>query len=114
MSVVMPAIMALLPASAVTSFDFGSAGVTEDLMQRAGLTPQDSGEFDHIFEYPDAETAVRALSSAAPATRAIRHSGGEAVRHALAAALARFARANGSIALKNRFRWVRAMPRRRG
>ncbi len=114
-SCVMPAIVALLPPApppAATPFDFGTPGVVEDLMQRAGLAPQGSGELDHAFEYPDAATAVRAISSAGPSTRAMRHSGEKALRDALTAALSGFTRADGSVRLKNRFRRVSAAPRR--
>jgi SAM-dependent methyltransferase len=114
-SCVMPAIMALLPPApppAATPFDFGVSGVMEDLMQRAELAPEESGELDHAFEYPDAATAIRAISSAGPSTRAMRHSGEKALRDALAAVLSGFTGADGSVRIKNRFRWVAAAPAR--
>jgi SAM-dependent methyltransferase len=107
---VLPAMMALIPppppSGGPAPLDFGSPGVLEGLMERAGLLPQASGDLDAVFEYPDAATAVRALSSAGPATRAARHAGEEALRNAVSAALARFTRSDGSVALKNRFRLV--------
>jgi SAM-dependent methyltransferase len=110
---VLPTIMALLPpapAPAATPFDFGAPGVMEGLMERAGLAARESGDLDGVLEYPDADMAVRAISSAGPSTRAIRHSGEEAVAEGLRGALARFTRDDGSIALRNRFRWVIATP----
>jgi SAM-dependent methyltransferase len=109
---VMPAILALLPPSptpSVTPFDFGAEGVIEQLMEKVRLAPEESGEIDGLLEYPDAATAIRAISSAGPATRATRHSGETALKQALAGALVRFARADGSIALSNRFRWAMAV-----
>jgi SAM-dependent methyltransferase len=106
---VMPGLMALLPPpppSAATPFDFGSPGVMEALMEKAGLDPAGSGEFDVFFEYRDVATAVRAISSAGPSTRAIRRVGEPAVIDVLATGLRRFTRDDGSVALKNRFRWV--------
>jgi SAM-dependent methyltransferase len=112
-SAVLPGLIALLPPvapSAPAPFDFGSPGVMEGLMQTAGLDVFGRGELDASFEYPDAATAIRAISSAGPSTRATRHAGEQAVTDALAAALLRFSRRNGSIALRNRFRWVMATP----
>jgi SAM-dependent methyltransferase len=108
---VLPAILQLLPPSptpAPTPFDFGVPGVVEGLMGKAGLAPEQSGEIDGTFYYPDAATAIRAHSSAGPSTRAIIHSGEAALKDALANALVRFTRPDGSVELKNRFRWVAA------
>jgi SAM-dependent methyltransferase len=110
---VMPAVVALLPPPsppAPASVDFGSPGVMEDLMEEAGLIARASGELQEVFEYPDAATAIRAISSAGPSSRAIRHCGATALTNALAVALRPFTRPDGSVALKNRFRGVTATP----
>ncbi len=106
---VMPAILGLLPPSpnsAPAPFDFASPGVVEGLMEAAGLRPHESGDLGCVFEYPDEATAIRAISSAGPSARAIRHAGEDALTEALREALRRFERPDGSVALRNRFRWV--------
>jgi SAM-dependent methyltransferase len=110
---VLPAIMALLPPSPVAGlapFDFGAPGVVEELMEKAGLRPRDSGEIDGVLVWPDAATSVRAIASAGPSTRAIRQAGEAAVAAALHRAVQPYVQADGSVMLHNRFRWVIGSP----
>jgi hypothetical protein len=58
------------------------------------------------FEYPDAETAWRGISSAGPYVVAMRHSGEEAVKRATLASLAPFATPAGGYRQNNKFRYV--------
>jgi SAM-dependent methyltransferase len=112
-SCVVPSIMALMPPpppGAAAPFDFGEPGVIEGLMQRVGLVPIAAADQDGTLVYPDLATAIRATSSAGPSTRAIRHSGEAALGKALDEALRPFVQADGSVALKNRFRRVVARP----
>jgi hypothetical protein len=112
-SSILPAVTALMPpapAPARAPFEFGVPGVIEDLMERAGLVPLNSGEQEALFHYPDRSTAIRAISSAGPCTLAVRHSGELALRTALEDALGPFLRPDGSVAIKNRFRRVIAAP----
>jgi SAM-dependent methyltransferase len=110
---IMPAVAALMPPAlepARPSFEFGVAGVIEELMERAGLVPVDSGEQEATFRYPDRKTAIRAISSAGPCTVAGRHSGGQALTTALENALGPFTRPDGFVEIRNRFRRVIASP----
>jgi hypothetical protein len=62
-------------------------GRLEALVQPAGLTPIHTAEVACPFEYPDGETAWRAMSSAGPFVAANRSAGEQRVRQAVEAAL---------------------------
>ena len=108
LTVVMPAVFALLPPATTNAPPLALAepGVIEGLMREAGLSALESSELANALAFPDQATAVRAIMSAA--ARAIRHAGEEAVRRAIAETLARVVRADGSILFKNHFRLVTA------
>jgi hypothetical protein len=63
-------------------------------------------EVETIWRYPDLETALRGLTSAGPGTAAIRLSGEERVREALARALQPFGDDSGGYRLSNVFRYL--------
>jgi SAM-dependent methyltransferase len=109
-SVTMPAVFGLLPASqpgAPPPRPWAEPGVVEGVMREAGLAPADSGEFPGALAFPDAATATRAVLSAS--ARAIRHAGAEAVEQAVLETLPKVTRPDGSVVWNNRFRWVRAI-----
>ncbi len=109
----MPAVFALLPAPSVpaaVSIAYAERGVIESLMRNAGLAPSASGEITCEFVYRDAAMAWRAIAAAAPAVRAVRHSGEDAVKRAVLGTLVPFTRPDGSVRQTNRFRWVTATP----
>jgi SAM-dependent methyltransferase len=81
-------------------------GVLEDLAASAGLKPTRSEKVTIVLPFADREAALRALCAAGPAVRALRHSGEEAARHAIADAIAPYRKADGSYALTNEFRFV--------
>lgn len=111
LSTVMPPIFALLPPAppgAPGMLAFAEPGVIEGLMERAGFASYPSGEIDSELHYSDTATAERAIFSAAPFVRAVKTAGEDTVRDRLRAALSPFRRADGSVALKNRFRYVLA------
>jgi len=110
---VMPAIFALLPRPpekppSSPSPPLGEPGAMEALMRAAGLDPDRSGEIASELVFPDVPTAIRAIVSAGAVVRAVRHAGEDAVTEAVARALQRFTRSDGSVALANRFRWATA------
>jgi SAM-dependent methyltransferase len=108
-SITMAPVLALLPApppSAPTSL--GEPGIAEDFMRKAGLEPADSGEFAADLVFPDEETAVRAITSAAPTVRACREVGEDLVIETIRKTLPRVLRQDGSVGWSNRFRWVKA------
>lgn len=94
------------PPGAPGPFALSAPGKVEALMEQAGLQPTASGLVDCPFEYPDAETAWRGLSSPGPFIVAIRHSGEEAVKSATLASLAPFATPSGGYRQNNKFRYV--------
>jgi len=109
MSGTLAPVLALLPpppAGAPSPLALSEPGVMEGLMDRAGLSPVASGEFDCEFVYPDADTALRAISSAGILVRAMRQLGEDRVKDTLAGTFGKFRRADGSIIHKNRFRWA--------
>ena len=81
-------------------------GRLEALLGRAGLTPLAGGAVDCPFAFPDLDTAVRGMTSAAPFVAAARRVGDEAVRRTVAGALAPFRTGAGGYHLRNRFRYV--------
>ena len=107
------AIVPFLPANAgPPPLPFAEPGFMEDLMRQSGLGPTAAGDLKASLAFPSLEMAVRAVSSAGVATRAERHSGMAKVRAAIATALGRYARPDGSVSLDNQFRWVVATPQR--
>jgi len=111
---IVPKVMALLPpapAGAATAPAFHQEGVMETWMRKVGLTPISTKETDRVFVYPDLETARRAIGAAAPVTRAERHAGVIAVQDALCDALTPFLDGDGSLRVRNRFRYVIAQQR---
>jgi len=76
------------PPGAGGPFALSAPGVVEALMEQAGLAPGERGAAQCPFAYPDGETAWRALSSAGPLVRAIRHAGEERVKAAVLESLA--------------------------
>jgi SAM-dependent methyltransferase len=94
------------PPGAGGPFALSAPGKVEALMEQAGLVPTASGYVECPFDYPDAETAWRGISSAGPYVVAMRHSGDEAVKSATLASLAPFATSSGGYRQQNKFRYV--------
>ena len=76
------------PPGAPGPFALAAPGALEELAAQAGLAPTDAGEVTTTWDYPDRETALRALLSAGPATRAIAAAGEERVTAAAIGAIA--------------------------
>ena len=81
-------------------------GRVEGLLERAGLTPLASAEVEADHEFPDLDTAVRAITSAGIAVVAIRRSGIEAVQRAISQAFAPFRTGEGAYRQRNTFRYT--------
>ena len=62
-------------------------GVAEGMLERAGFESIERGRRVSMVEWPDPETAWRALASVGPAVPALEHAGPEAVRRAVLAAI---------------------------
>jgi len=90
-AITLKAVGALLPPpspGAGGPFALSGPGMVEALMKQAGLAPIEHGAAQCPFDYSDAETAWRALSSAGPLVRATRHAGEERVKQAVLESLA--------------------------
>jgi hypothetical protein len=94
------------PPGAPGPFALPDREALEGLATQAGLTPENVGDVDTPFEYPDEQTALRALLSAGPAVRAIRHAGEESVRAAVLEAVAPYRTAAGGYLMENKFRYL--------
>ena len=96
------------PPGAGRPFALSEPGQLEALVQPAGLTPIHTAEVACSFDYPDGETAWRALSSAGPFVAAIRGAGEQRVQQAVEAALAPYRTGSGGVRLENSFRYLLA------
>ena len=94
------------PGRAPGPFALSEPGALEGFVEQAGLTAQEPVEVETIWRYPDLDTALRGLTSAGPGTAAIRLSGEERVREALANALEPFGDDSGGYRLSNVFRYL--------
>ena len=76
------------------------------LATEAGLTPLDVVDVQCPWIYPDLETALRGMLSAGPVERAIRNSGFERVRDAVASAISPYRNSSGGYHMNNLFRYL--------
>jgi SAM-dependent methyltransferase len=106
---IMAAISALAPpspADAPGPFALSKPGVLESALNSASFQPVDSGEIPILVEYPDGETACRAMMAGSGGARAVQHSGEERVRQTILEALQAYRSQTGGYRLQNRFRFV--------
>lgn len=98
--------MPAAPPGAEDPFALSAEGALADLATGAGLRPVEGGSVSCPWDYPDLETALRGLLSAASAARAIEHSGEDRVRSAVTEAIAPFRQDSGRYVMQNRFRFL--------
>lgn len=67
--------------------DIATPGVAETMLAAAGFVAVERGSRISLIEWPDAETAWRALASAGPAVPALDHAGLDVVRRAVLQAI---------------------------
>jgi SAM-dependent methyltransferase len=91
------------PPGAPGPFALSDPGALEGLLAQAGLEVEHAEEVMCVWDYPDIDTAVRGLSSAGPAVRAIEHSGEETVTKAIVASLEPYRRNDGGYYVENGF-----------
>ena len=72
----------------------------------AGLTPLAIVDVQCPWIYPDLETTLRGMLSAGPVERAIRASGFERARDAIAGAITQYRTASGGYHMNNAFRYL--------
>jgi SAM-dependent methyltransferase len=100
------ALMPPPPPGAPGPFALSAPGALEGLATEAGLTPAEAGEVSCPWEFPDLESALRAMLSAGPAIKAIRAAGEDATRAAVAAAIEPFRGPSGDYAIGSAFRYL--------
>jgi SAM-dependent methyltransferase len=94
------------PPGAPGPFALSAPGRLEALATEAGLVPRGAHDVLCAFDYPDVDTALRALMSAGPAVRAIRTAGEDRVRAAVGDAIAPYRLSTGRVRLENVFRYL--------
>ena len=94
------------PPGAPGPFALSDESKLRALVSEAGLTPLAVVDVDCPWVYPNLDTALRAMLSAGPAERAIRNSGFERARHAVASAVASYGKPSGEYRLNNTFRYL--------
>jgi SAM-dependent methyltransferase len=94
------------PPGAPGPFALSVPGVLEEMLSKAGLTPQRSGDVDTPFDFANEEIAFRGIAASGPGVRAVRLAGNEKVRAAVLPAIASFKTKSGSYHFDNKFRYV--------
>jgi hypothetical protein len=82
----------------------------EALVEKAGLRPDGGASAPVEMRFADEATALRGLLAAGPATRAINHSGEDAVRKGITGAIASYRKGDGSYVMRNEFRYLVSRP----
>jgi hypothetical protein len=77
-----------------------------NLASEAGLTPFEVIDVACQWSFPSLDAALRGMLSAGPAERAIRNSGMERAREAVANAIALYRKPSGEYHLNNKFRYL--------
>jgi AAA ATPase domain len=98
------------PLSAAGPFALCGRDALREFFATAGLTVEEMTDVPCTFAYPDLPTALAALASAGPVARIAEHAGQQAVDDDIRAFLAPHARADGSYAIVNPFRYAMSAP----
>lgn len=96
------------PPGAPGPFALSAPGALEALVEKAGLRPDRGGTAPVEMRFSGEATALRGLMAAGPASRAIHHSGEDAVRKGLTEAIAPYRQSDGSYVMRNEFRYLLA------
>jgi len=97
------ALMPPPPPGAPGPFALSDESKLKALASEAGLTPIDVVDVECPWVYPSLDIALRGMLSAGPAERAIRNSGMERARDAVANAIEPYRQASGDYRLNNKF-----------
>lgn len=100
------ALMPPPPPGAAGPFALSDETKLKALASEAGLTPIDVVDVECPWVYPNLDTALRGMLSAGPAERAIRNSGLEHARDAIASAISAYRKPSGEYRLNNKFRYL--------
>jgi SAM-dependent methyltransferase len=100
------ALMPPPPPGAPGPFALSDESKLRALASEAGLVPLDVVDVECPWVYPNLDIALRGMLSAGPAERAIRNSGMERAREAVANAIAPYRKPSGEYRLNNKFRYL--------
>jgi len=102
------ALSPLAPVRAHVPYALSETGVLESVLHDAGLTVADRGETVCVWAYRSVADTVRGLLASAGGALAISGAGREAAAQAVADAVQPFVAADGTVRMRNVFRWVSA------
>jgi SAM-dependent methyltransferase len=101
------AVGGLLPPQTPSGpFALSEPGAIEELAAQGGLAVRERRDIDCVWDYPDEETALRALCSTGFAVQAIETVGEEKVTEAILASIAPYRTSGGGYRLENVFGYV--------
>jgi SAM-dependent methyltransferase len=96
------------PPGACDPFALSEPGVLESLVRECGLRPDGGGRVACPFAYPDLESALRGLLSTGAFDAAAEYASESLVEKELAEALYPYVREDGSVRMRNVFRYLLA------
>jgi SAM-dependent methyltransferase len=94
------------PPGAVGPFALSEPGRLEGFVEQAGLRPADAVDVETVWIYSDLAEALRGTNSVGPATMARTMASEEEIDAKVGAALEQFRQSDGSIRLRNVFRYL--------
>lgn len=94
------------PPGAGGPFALSENRLLETIIEDAGFKIIRQDDIDAVWDYPDADTAIKGLISAGPVARAIAHAGFDVVSDAITNAIQPYIKANGHVVYQNKFRVV--------
>ena len=100
------ALMPPPPPGAPGPFALSDKSKLRTLVSEAGLTPITVVDVECPWIYPNLDIALRAMLSAGPAERAIRNSGMDRARDAVANSITPYLKPSGEYHLNNKFRYL--------
>ncbi len=86
--------------------DIATPGIAEDMFTDAGFDVLERGSRISVLEWPDAETAWRAISSTGPALPSLQHSGREHMREEILKAIEHCQARHGTYRFRNEQQFV--------
>jgi len=89
--------------------DTGREGVVEDMLVATGFALVERGAVDVVNEWPDVETAVRALAAAGPSVPAVEAVGYEAFCEALSEVMSPLCNRDVGVRITSEFGWITAV-----
>ncbi|WP_339878740.1 class I SAM-dependent methyltransferase [uncultured Algoriphagus sp.] len=94
------------PPGAGGPFALSENELLENIIAECGLRIIDNTDVTSVWDYPNAETALKGILSAGPTAKAINNSGFEKVYEESAKAIKPYTTDNGHVVYKNKFRVV--------